>query len=153
MVLPDSYLGSEQGHKQAPEQSAFECLQFNATITEFTRNLLLHTRLMSLHKRTNMYKIPQRVVVYRAYTITAWNYQNQNCYGTMLAASWATGLKDRWSCREISTTTIKGNTTMSAVITSWESLTKWQTITFITNGSDELPWLPTEFISSQQWVR
>jgi hypothetical protein len=38
--------------------------------------------------------------------------------------------KDRWSCREISTTTIKGNTTMSAVITSWESLTKWQTITF-----------------------
>jgi hypothetical protein len=49
-------------------------------------------------------------------------------------------IKDRWSCREISTTTIKGNTTMSAVITSWESLTKWQTITFITNGSDELPW-------------
>jgi hypothetical protein len=31
-------------------------------------------------------------------------------------------------------------------------LTKWQTITFITNGSDKLPWLPTEFISSQQWV-
>ncbi len=59
---------------------------------------------------------------------------------------------DRWSCREISTTTIKGNTTMSAVITSWEPLTKWQTITFITNGSDKLPWLPTEFISSQQWV-
>ncbi len=57
-----------------------------------------------------------------------------------------------WSCREISTTTIIGNTTMSAVITSWESLTKWQTITFITNGSDKLPWLPTEFISSQQWV-
>jgi hypothetical protein len=48
-------------------------------------------------------------------------------------------LKDRYSCREISTTTIKGNMTMSAVITSWESLTKWQTITFITNGSDELP--------------
>ncbi len=60
--------------------------------------------------------------------------------------------KDQWSCREISTTTIKGNTTMSAVITSSVSLTKWQTITFITNGSDELPWLPTEFISSQQWV-
>ncbi len=60
--------------------------------------------------------------------------------------------QDRWSCREISITTIKGNTTMSAVITSWESLTKWQTITFITNSSDELPWLPTEFISSQQWV-
>ncbi len=58
-----------------------------------------------------------------------------------------------WSCREISTTTIIGNTTMSAVITSWELLTKWQTITFITNGSDKLPWLPTEFISSQQWCR
>jgi hypothetical protein len=59
-------------------------------------------------------------------------------------------LRDRWSCRGISTTTIKGNTTVSAVITSWELLTKWQTITFITNGSDKLPWLPT--ISSQQWV-
>ncbi len=60
--------------------------------------------------------------------------------------------EDRWSCREISTTTIKGNMTMSEVITSWESLTKWQTITFITNSSDKLPWLPNEFISSQQWV-
>ncbi len=59
-----------------------------------------------------------------------------------------------WSCREISTTTIIGNTTMSAVITSWEShkVHKVQSITFITYGNDKLPWLPTEFISSQQWV-
>jgi hypothetical protein len=42
---------------------------------------------------------------------------------------------------------------MSAVITSWESLTKCQTITFIMNSSDELQWLPSDFISSQQWVQ
>jgi hypothetical protein len=98
MVLPDSYLGSEQGHKQAPEQSAFECLQLNATITEFTRNLLLRTRFMSLHKSTNMYKIQQRDVMYRAYSVTAWIYQNQNCYGTMLAASWRVELSN-WTER------------------------------------------------------
>jgi len=33
---------------------------------------------------------------------------------------------------------------MSAVVTLWELLTKCQTITFIMNSSEELPWLPTE---------
>jgi hypothetical protein len=43
----------------------------------------------------------------------------------------------------------EGNTTTSAVITLWELLTKCHTVTFITNSSDELPWLlPTDFISS-----
>jgi len=40
---------------------------------------------------------------------------------------------------------------MSAILTLWESLlTKFQTITFSTNSSDELPWLPTDFISFWQ---
>jgi hypothetical protein len=39
---------------------------------------------------------------------------------------------------------------MSAFITISESLTKCQTIIFITNSSDELPWLPTFFISSDR---
>jgi len=48
---------------------------------------------------------------------------------------------------------IEGYKLMSGVITLWESLTKWQTIIiFIMNGSDELPQLPTDFISSQHWV-
>jgi hypothetical protein len=38
--------------------------------------------------------------------------------------------------------------TRSGHIALWESLTKCQAITFITNSSDELPWLPTDFISS-----
>jgi len=46
-----------------------------------------------------------------------------------------------------------GNMRTSAVITSWELLTKCQTITFIMNSSDELQWLPIDFISSQQWVQ
>ncbi len=37
----------------------------------------------------------------------------------------------------------EGNMIMSAVITLWGLLTKFQTITFITNSSDELPGLPT----------
>ncbi len=40
------------------------------------------------------------------------------------------------------------NMTRSGHIALWESLTKCQAITFITNSSDELPWLPTDFISS-----
>ncbi len=43
--------------------------------------------------------------------------------------------------------------TMSAVITLWELLTKCQTITSIINGSDKLPWLPTDFITSGWWVQ
>jgi hypothetical protein len=42
--------------------------------------------------------------------------------------------------------------TMSSVITLWELLIKCQTISFITNSSDKQPWLPTDFISSWQWV-
>jgi hypothetical protein len=41
---------------------------------------------------------------------------------------------------------------MSVVITLWVSLAKYQTITFIVNSSDELPWLPIDFISTQQWA-
>jgi hypothetical protein len=37
---------------------------------------------------------------------------------------------------------------VSAFITISTSLTKCQTITFITNSSDELPWLPTYFTCS-----
>ncbi len=46
----------------------------------------------------------------------------------------------------------EGNMTMNAVITLWELLTKCQTIIFIMNSSEELPWLPTDFVSSWQWV-
>jgi hypothetical protein len=46
----------------------------------------------------------------------------------------------------------EGNMTMSAVITLWELLTKCQTTTLIMNNSDKLTWLPTGFITSQQWV-
>jgi hypothetical protein len=45
-----------------------------------------------------------------------------------------------------------GNVTRSAVITFWESLTTCQTVTFLKNSSDELPWLPSDFISSWWWV-
>jgi hypothetical protein len=38
----------------------------------------------------------------------------------------------------------EGNIMMNAVITLWELLTKCQTITSITYGSDKLPWLPTD---------
>jgi hypothetical protein len=41
----------------------------------------------------------------------------------------------------------EGNRTVSAFKTISTSLTKCQTITFITNSSDELPCLPTYFIS------
>ncbi len=44
---------------------------------------------------------------------------------------------------------IEGKTTLSAVITLWVSPTKRQTITIIRNSSDELPWLLTDFISTQ----
>jgi hypothetical protein len=44
-------------------------------------------------------------------------------------------------CREISTN-FEGNTTISAVITLWQLLTKYQTIIFITNSSDKLPGYP-----------
>jgi hypothetical protein len=48
----------------------------------------------------------------------------------------------------------EGNRTMSAVITSlWEPLTNCSTFTFITNSSETLLWLPTDFISSQQQVQ
>jgi hypothetical protein len=43
--------------------------------------------------------------------------------------------------------------TMGAVITLWESLKKCQTITFIMNSIAELPWPPTNFISSRQWIQ
>jgi hypothetical protein len=49
------------------------------------------------------------------------------------------------NCREISMT-------MDVVITLWESLTKCQTINFIMNNIDSLPWLPiADHISSRQW--
>ncbi len=72
--------------------------------------------------------------------------------------------QDRWSCREISTTTIKGNTTMSAVITSWESdilkqgynnkeLCPWCDWTPRSNSST-LQWFSTlsTFHSKDQWI-
>lgn len=45
-----------------------------------------------------------------------------------------------------------GNATMSAILTLWESLTKYLSITFITNNSDELPWLPAGIVSSWRCV-
>jgi len=47
---------------------------------------------------------------------------------------------------------LQDNMIMSAARTLWESLIKCQTITFITNSSDKLQWLPTDFISSWWWV-
>jgi hypothetical protein len=47
---------------------------------------------------------------------------------------------------------VSGKMIMSAVIKPYESqmsLTKCQTIT---NSSDELPWLPSDFIHSWQWI-
>ncbi len=46
----------------------------------------------------------------------------------------------------------EGNMSMRAVRGLWELLTKCQTITLIMNSSDQLPWLPIDFISPQQWV-
>jgi hypothetical protein len=51
----------------------------------------------------------------------------------------------------------EGNMTMSAVITLWEllmchNLRKCQTISFVRNGNDKLPWLYADFISSYQWA-
>ncbi len=43
-------------------------------------------------------------------------------------------------------------TSISMVITLWVSLTMYQTITFIMNSSDKLPWLSTDVISSWLWV-
>ncbi len=45
-----------------------------------------------------------------------------------------------------------GNTAMSAILTLWESLTKYLSITFYTNNSDELPWLPAGIVSSCRCV-
>jgi hypothetical protein len=44
------------------------------------------------------------------------------------------------------------NMTISAVITLSVWHARYQTGTFITHSSDKLPWLPTDFISSQRWV-
>ncbi len=38
----------------------------------------------------------------------------------------------------------EGNIMMNAVVTLWDLLTKCQTITSITHGSDKLSWLPTD---------
>jgi hypothetical protein len=45
----------------------------------------------------------------------------------------------------------EGNRTISAVITLCETH-KESDLTSITNSSDKLPWLPTDFISSWKWV-
>ncbi len=53
--------------------------------------------------------------------------------------------------------TFKGNMTISAVTTynlMRELLTKCQTITFfITNRSDKLPWIPTDFTTIHHWIQ
>jgi len=43
--------------------------------------------------------------------------------------------------------------TRSAVITFWESLTTCQTVTFIKNSSDELPWLPSDLSAPDDGCR
>jgi hypothetical protein len=53
--------------------------------------------------------------------------------------------------RNLHNNKVKSNMIMDQVITLWVLLTKCITITFITNGGDKLPWLPTDFISSQ-WL-
>jgi hypothetical protein len=40
-----------------------------------------------------------------------------------------------------------------SIITLWELLTKCQTVIFIMYSSDELPCLPTDFISTWWWVK
>ncbi len=54
-----------------------------------------------------------------------------------------------WDCRKSPQPHFQANMIMSAIIFLWESLTKCQTITFITDSSDnELPWLSTDMIIS-----
>jgi hypothetical protein len=57
-----------------------------------------------------------------------------------------------WNYRETLLQQREDNTTISPVLTYWEFLTKHQTITFFMNSSDKLPRLPSDIISSQQWV-
>jgi hypothetical protein len=49
----------------------------------------------------------------------------------------------------VSSSKIKTNTTsINVVMTRWVSLTTHQTINFITNSSDELPW---QILTGTQW--
>jgi hypothetical protein len=56
-----------------------------------------------------------------------------------------------WDCRENSSKTKTNTTRMGVAITLWMSITKCETIPFIINSSNKLPWLPHWLHQLSMW--
>jgi hypothetical protein len=110
--------------------------------------LCLQDKLESESKSEFDLKILNHNRFYNSKTIRTWHFKVQGDI-TMIAFD---TLHIYDTAEKSPQQQFEGNMTMSAVITLWELLTKCQTTTFIMNNSDKLTWLPTDFITSQQWV-